>query len=138
MRKPWLFGLSQQHAAQSEPERTHFAIRGGVAELGERERSFLAESVKWSVLFEEEETKIKSPSEPEGAEYILNPIYAPYFHISYRKRRKLDLTAEQASTLISGSYEEVKGVLNFYRRKWNIDIAASSASLFGHLEEEDD
>ena len=41
--------------------------------------SFIAEAVKWSVLFEEAETKQKQEFVPDTQEYVLNPIYAPYF-----------------------------------------------------------
>lgn len=87
-----LFAIAHQRPTQSEPEQTHFAIGAGVAALSSDDRHFLREAVKWSVLYEEPETKKKDVDEPEDFEYILAPIYAPYFHISYRKRRKLKLS----------------------------------------------
>lgn len=131
-----LFSLSQQQPSQSEPERTHFSIRGGSAELDDRQVAFLLEAVKWSVLFEEKGTKKKTGSDPEGTEYVLNPIYAPYFHISYRKRRKLELPAAEAATLISGSYEPVRQLLREYQRRWSVDLMEASLPLFAHLDEE--
>ncbi len=129
-----LFALSQQQPTQSEPERTHFVIQGG-GDLGSDEVKFLAEAVKWSVLFEEKGTKKKSESEPEGIEYVLNPIYAPYFHISYRKKRRLEAPAEHVATLISGSYEAVRALLRDYERRWAISLSEVSLPLFSHMVE---
>ena len=67
---------------------------------------FFKESLKWSVLRSEQETKVKNDISTTGEEWILNPIYSPYFNISYRKRRKLELSADDVTTLIRGSYDE--------------------------------
>jgi hypothetical protein len=133
-----LFSLSQQSPSQSEPERTHFAILGGEAELEESASSFLAEAVKWSVLFEMKGTKKKSASEAEGIEYVLNPIYSPYFHISYRKRRKLDLAPSEIQTVISGEYPAVRKLLKDFQRRWSVDLTEAPLPLFAHLTAEDD
>jgi hypothetical protein len=130
-----LLSLSQQRLTQSEPERTHFSIQGGVGELTQQEQRLLSEAIKWSVLFEEKETKKKSSTDPEGIEYVLNPIYAPYFHISYRKRRRLELSRSDASTLFAGNYEEIKRLLRDYQRKWEIDGSLDTLPLFSHLDE---
>ena len=129
-----LLSLSQQRLSQSEPERSHFCVLGGRAEFGEKERAFISEAVKWSVLFEEKGTKKKNDADPEGVEYVLNPIYAPYFHISYRKKRRLELSTDEAIVLISGSYDEVRKLLREYQSKWSIDLSVGSLPLFAHLE----
>ena len=131
-----VLSLAQQQPSQSEPERTHFSIQGGMSALDKAKCEFLSEAIKWSVLFEEKETKKKNESDPEGTEYILNPIYAAYFHISYRKRRKIDLSARQAEVLISGSYNEVKDLLKEYQRRWSVDLTEDWLPLFAHLRDE--
>ncbi len=131
-----LFSLSQQQPSQSEPERTHFSIQGGEAETDEEQVAFLSEAIKWSVLFEEKGTKKKDDADPEGTEYVLNPIYAPYFHISYRKRRRLELPAADAVTLMSKPYAAVRLLLREYRRRWSVDLSEVSLPLFAHLEDE--
>ena len=115
-----LFSLSQNRPSQSEGERTHFSIRGGEESLGEDERELLAEAVKWSVLFEAKETKVKEAGKPKGVDYIINPIYAPYFHVSYRKGRKLDIDAKHLSTIIGGNYEEFRRLHNEYGKLWKV------------------
>lgn len=132
-----LFALAQQQPAQSEPEKTHFSIIGGEITLGESEQQFLREAVKWSVLFEEKGTKKKESDDPEDVEYVLNPIYAPYFHISYRKGRKLELSHVDVQTLISGEYELVKRLLRDYKKRWDVDLDRERMPLFAHLEVQD-
>lgn len=129
-----LLSLSQQRLTQSEPERSHFCVLGGRGEFGEKEHAFVSEAVKWSVLFEEKGTKKKNDTDPEGVEYVLNPIYAPYFHISYRKKRRLELSSDEAIVLISGSYDEVRKLLREYQSKWSVDLSVGSLPLFAHLE----
>jgi hypothetical protein len=132
-----LFSLAQQRPTQSEPERTHFSIQGGESELDENQVAFLSEAIKWSVLFGERETKKKSSSEPEGSEFVLNPIYAPYFHISYRKKRKLELSVREAAVLISGAYDEVRALLKGYQTRWSVNLSEASLPLFAHLDEDE-
>lgn len=133
-----LFSLAQQNPAQSEPERNHFSIQGGAAELEEHATMFLAEAEKWSVLFTVKGTKKKSATEAEGVEYILNPIYSPYFHISYRKRRKLDLSPSDVRTIISGEYPAVRRLLKDFQRQWSVDLDDAPLPLFAHLSGEGD
>ena len=129
-----LFSLSQQSPSQSEPERTHFAIQEGQSEIGPTETAFVLEAVKWSVLFEEPGTKKKETAQAEGVEYVLNPIYSPYFHISYRKIRRLDLPSADVTTLIGGDYAEVSRLLREFQKKWSVDLTESPLPLFAHLE----
>ena len=125
-----LFSLSQRRTSQSEPERTHFAIRDGEDAISERGKTLLMEAVKWSVLFEEKETKAKSIVTPQVVDYVLNPIYAPYFQISYRKGRKLELTGSDFNILSSGSADEFKSKLYArFSHDWNIDQEDINESL---------
>jgi hypothetical protein len=127
-----LFALAQSRPTQSEPEQCHFAVTKGRA-IPEEDYSFLREAVKWSVLFEEEATKVKDEFQAASFEYLLNPIYSPYFHISYRKRRRLEITSEELHTLISGSYEQVAALLKTYSDKWAVNLPDANQMLFSHL-----
>lgn len=133
-----LFSLSQQSPSQSEPERSHFSVSEGDSTLGKIEQQFLSEAVKWSVLFEEKGTKKKDVTAAEGVEYVLNPIYAPYFHISYRKKRKMELSAGEVTALISGNYGAVNKLLRAYQKRWTVEISGPQRTLFSHLMEDGD
>jgi hypothetical protein len=131
-----LLSLSQQSPSQSEPERTHFSIVGGDSELDEAAIRFFSEAVKWSVLFEEKGTKKKDVAGAEGVEYVLNPIYSPYFHVSYRKRRKFDLSPSDIRTIIGGDYPSVTKLLRDFQRRLAVDLAEAPLPLFAHLSQE--
>lgn len=129
-----LFALAQRSRTQSEPERSHFAIVRGQA-VSPDDREFLQEAIKWSVLFAVEETKLKDQDQASNFEYVLNPIYAPYFGITYRKRRKIELSTEEFRTLRQGGYDEVSALIKKYAKNWTVDLPKSDVSLFGHLVE---
>jgi hypothetical protein len=62
---------------------------------------YLTEAEKWSVLFLSRETKMKSTG-AIGSDYILNPIFAPFFQISFRKKRSLPITTAQLLQMLEG------------------------------------
>jgi hypothetical protein len=130
-----LFELAQQRPSQSESERNHFAITSGHVQLSEADWDFLNEASKWSVLVEEPGTKKKDESTPESSEYVLNPIYAPYFHISFRKKRRIDLSTEEVVVLMRGSADDVKALLGRYSKEWDVIPAEVVPDLFSTIED---
>lgn len=130
-----LFALAHQRPSQSESEQSHFSIGTGKLALTDADFDFLKEATKWSVLFEIKATKQKSSWEPENVDYVLNPIYAPYFHISFRKKRKLELSSDDAVVLMRGSYEEVSELLRRFSRIWDVETKDAAPTLFSHLDE---
>lgn len=114
-----LLRLSQLRDTLSEPEITQFTIREGT-ELSDDVAALLKEAVKWGVLIEEEENKIKSKERVEDITYRFNPIFAPYFTISYRDKRKLELSSHNIMELASSSYDEKNQALNRFSKQWAI------------------
>ncbi|PRY04414.1 hypothetical protein [Paraburkholderia sp. BL25I1N1] len=112
-----IFRLSQQRPSQSEPERTHFSIDRGIP-TGEA-ADIIKECIKWSVLFVSQETKVKD-ARFETDEYVLNPIYAPYFGISFNKGRKLELSQQAATDLLCGSRDQLDTLLRNYKKAWAV------------------
>lgn len=103
-----IFEELRKKDSQSEPEQNQFSIKGKLPKKGEY---ILRELVKWSVVFESKLTKQKGLE--SGSEYMFNPIYSPYFTISYRKRRRIEFSVEEFMTLIS---DDKKGFLNVLKR----------------------
>ncbi|MBL0745965.1 ORC-CDC6 family AAA ATPase [Chryseolinea lacunae] len=133
MRIGTIFHQAHKRPAQSEPEQNHFSISKGSKQLTDEQENFLEEATKWSVLFETKSTKQKSDLHLEDSEYVLNPIYAPYFHISYRKKRKLDFRTDEFATLTQGSLQEFESLLKRYIKEWNVDVKESPMTLFSGL-----
>lgn len=133
MRLGTLFELAHQRPTLSESEQSHFAIAAGSADLSTEDDLFLRETAKWSVLFEEQATKTKEDYSPIALDYVLNPIYAPYFHISYRKRKKLDLTTDELICMIRGSVEQVRTLFRDFSKKWQVEPTEAAPSLFSDI-----
>ncbi|UDM38421.1 hypothetical protein LIS44_00910 [Acinetobacter haemolyticus] len=111
------FKLSQERKSQSEPEKTHFSYIGDLPDSSLE--NILSEAIKWSVLLRVPETKVKN-DRFESYEYILNPIYAPYFGISYNKGRRLELNSEEMAVILRGETEEYTTLIKQYEQKWNL------------------
>jgi len=131
-----LFALAHQRPTQSESEQSHFSIGDGSSELTMNDTHFLREATKWSVLFEHKVTKQKQEYLPETTEYVFNPIYSPFFHISYRKKRRLELSGRDVVCLIRGSYDEVSALLKRFSRSWSVEPSEMAPTLFSHLDRE--
>ena len=122
-----LFRLSQGRRSQSEPERTHFCIVN--SEPSKDMQNILDEAIKWSVFFEANESKVKG-IRYESKEYILNPIYAPFFGLSYNKGRKLELSYNDANLMLTGTSSDFSAILKSYEKHWKIDGATSEQYNF--------
>jgi len=66
---------------------------------------YLTEAEKWSVLFRSQETKMKTIGSID-TDYVLNPIFSPHFQISFRKKRSLQLTAQQLLSMLEGDQRQ--------------------------------
>ncbi len=96
-----LFEEFRKRDSQSEPEQNQFSIKG---ELTNNSSFILNELIKWSVLYKSKLTKQKDVE--SGSEYQFNPIYSAYFTISYRKKRRIEISANDFNTLCFGNDEE--------------------------------
>lgn len=98
-----------------EPEPNHFNTKD--LSLSEALKQRIDSAVLWNVLQEGEPTKRKqSRLSPETVDYYLNKIYVPYFGISYRNQRKIQLDVNVLEQLLSGEEEIVKsGFRNYFK-----------------------
>lgn len=103
-----IFRALQASPAMSEPEQNQFTINSGSRGLQGDETAFIAEALRHGILVEQLETKSKSGVGQDIVDYQLNPIYAPYFQISYRRKRKLEISVEQFHILIMGNENEYR------------------------------
>lgn len=122
-----IFRMSHARPSQSEAERTHFAVTKH--DLSESSTTILSECIKWSVVFVSPETKVKD-DRLETNEYIFNPIYSPYFGISFNKGRKLDLKSTAAESILSGDRKQMDELVKSYIKAWKL-AEVDQMSLFG-------
>ncbi len=98
-----------------EPEPNHFNTKD--LSLPDNSRQIISSAVMWNVLQEGEPTKRKqSKLSPETVDYYLNKIYVPYFGISYRNQRKIQIDVDILNKLLSGQEDEAKkGFRKYFR-----------------------
>lgn len=117
----------ERHRAvrQSEPEINHFVL--GTGELTEQLQTYLDEAEKWSVLSVTRETKMKAAA-MITYDYILNPVYAPFFQISFRKKRSMKLDAEHLRIMLEGDQGQRNQLVRELGRREDdvMDLFASS------------
>lgn len=111
-----IFRALQANPALSESEQNQITINAGARALTGEERWFISELLKYAILVEQLETKTKGSVGQDIVDYQLNPIYAPYFQISYRRKRKIELTVEQFHTLAMGTEGEFRELARIFAR----------------------
>lgn len=113
-----IFSVAAKRYSQSEPEINHFSINiSSGSSLNARLQELLISAKVWNVLFEENKTKSKS-DDIADRDYVLNPIFAPFYGISYRKIRKLEFSVGEVETLFLGSEEEFESMYKLYLARW--------------------
>ncbi len=105
-----VFRASQAAPAMSEPEQNQFTINSGDRVLNSDETKFLAELKKYGIISEQLETKTKGPVGSDIVDFQLNPIYSPYFQISYRRKRKISLSVDEFNILALGTEDQYKNL----------------------------
>ncbi len=125
-----IFRALQALPTMSEPEQNQFTINSGVRELSDKELLFLEEAKKYAILIEQLETKTKNTAGSDVVDYQLNPIYAPYFHISYRRKRKIEISVENFNAVALGSEDEYKDFLKTLLRNNKDELINEQTGLF--------
>lgn len=121
-----------------EPEPNHFNTKD--LSLSDHIKQHIASAIMWNVLQEGEPTKRKqSKLSPETVDYYLNKIYVPYFGISYRNQRKIQIDVDILNQLLSGDEEQVKaGFRSYFKMDSNQAVSSDNPShqisLFDHIQ----
>ena len=123
-----IFRALQSVPSMSEPEQNQFTINSGGRALDAEEMAFLADAKKYGVITEQLETKTKGRVGSDILDYQLNPIYSPYFQISYRRKRKIELSVEDFHILALGTEDAYKQLASsFFRHQ---DLSTKQAVLW--------
>lgn len=126
-----LFEIAHQRPTQSEPEINHFSIReADKLGLSDQTQQLLRQALTWSVIYEEPDTKNKNESTAVQTDHVPNAIFSPHFGISYRKRRKVLLTATEVNTIFEGADQDFESLLGKYRKHWGGEEVGRSGDLF--------
>lgn len=118
-----------------EPEPNHFNTKD--LSLPEQTRKELNSAIMCNVLLEGEPTKRKqSVLSPETIDYYLNRIYVPYFGISYRNQRKIQISVEILNQLLSGDEVQANNGFRHFFKEISKDATEEQKqiSLFEQME----
>ncbi len=113
-----LYELALTHKGHTEPEVNHFFIKSDYGTLAENIELIINQAKCWRVLIEFDSTKDRNPDKSAAFEYMLNPIYAPFFGISYRKARNIGLTQEDLTTICLGDNDEYNSLRKRFIDRW--------------------
>lgn len=116
-----IFEELRKRDSQSEPEQNQFSVKG---EIKPKCIEILSDLVKWSVLYESKLTKQKGLE--NGVEYLFNPIYSAYFTISFRKKRRIELTSDDIITIYKGNDEDNNRIVRRLTRMFSVPITKNS------------
>jgi hypothetical protein len=112
-----------------EPEPNHFNTKD--LSLSDRTKQLIFSAIMWTVLQEGEATKRKqSKLSPETVDYYLNKIYVPYFGISYRNQRKIQIQEDVLGLLFSGNEDRAKEGFQRFFKAYDDSTSADQMSLF--------
>lgn len=132
-----LFRLYQNRPSQSIAEVNHFAIKGFEIQLttDNRINILLNEAKVWGILKEEPNNKKTGENDNSTNLFILHPIFSIYFGISPRRKRKLDLTYNQAQTIFIEDEDKFKTLYDTFVKKLKLDTASENYSLLDYINE---
>jgi len=117
-----IFLLSQKRKSQSMAEVNQFTVKGFEIDITDKENSKLINECKiWGILKEESNTKKTTEKDNATTLYILHPIFAPYFGISPRKKRKIDLEYQEFKIIFIDKEEKYQKLYTKYSKAWSID-----------------
>lgn len=112
-----------------EPEPNHFYTND--LALTTQTNELLSYAIMWNVLQVGEPTKKKrSGLSSETVDYYLNKIYIPYFGISYRDKRKINIDIDILQGLLSGDTESAKkAVKKYFKETEQVPILKTNQQL---------
>lgn len=124
------FRSLQAQPAMSEPEQNQFTINSGKRALSTDEIKFLREAKKYAIVIEQLETKTKNALGADIVDYQLNPIYAPYFQISYRRKRKIEISVEDFHILALGTEDNYQSFSSRLLKKGKLTDSTQQMGLW--------
>ena len=108
-----ILGVMAAHPEGHAPEVNQFEVAGGRPGWPEQNETdtLLEAAVMHLALARHSGSKLADVTETRDWDYTIYPIFAPYFNFSYRRKRKMRLTAEQVLSLVRSPNPAISQVL---------------------------
>ena len=115
------------------PEVNQFHMREDPSSdvLDERANEILRHAVMHLALVRFPGSKLMDERDTRAYDYMIHPVFAPFFAFSHRKKRKLQLSSSQVMQLIERPGFGIREVLSQNNRADNIVPLPDQLELFG-------
>ncbi|MGW8305316.1 MAG: ORC-CDC6 family AAA ATPase [Achromobacter pulmonis] len=126
-----VFGVLAESPAGHTPEANQFHLREEVApESDVRATELLKHSVMHLALVRYAGSKLLDERDTKAYDYMIHPIFAPFFVISHRKKRKILLSSANLLSLVDRPREGIEAVLKLNNRRSEAELP-DQLQLFG-------
>ncbi len=107
-----VFGVMAESAEGHAPEVNQFEVVLGGKAVDPREvNDLLTSAVMHLALMRWSGSKPGDAGDTRDWDYMIHPIYAPFFNFSYRRKRKLRLTAYQLLEVVTSPRQAIRTIL---------------------------
>ena len=108
-----VFGLMAASLEGHAPEVNQFEVDGASSEPTQQNEidELLKAAVMHLALARHSGSKLASDGATRDWDYMIYPIYAPFFNFSYRRKRKMHLTSDQVLALVNSPPRAIRQIL---------------------------
>ena len=107
-----VFGVLAAEAKGKSPEITQFEFEMDGEHSSDRVNELIKSAVMNLALLRFPGTKLSDPTSIRDYDYMIHPIFSPFFAISYRKKRKILIRPDALVNLIDNHRDGIKKLLN--------------------------
>ena len=108
-----VFGIMAASPEGHTPEVTQFEVVGAPERPTQQDEisALLTAAVMHLALARRSGSKLGGEGETRDWDYMMYPIYAPFFNFSYRRKRKMHLTPDQVVALVDSPSRAIRQIL---------------------------
>lgn len=126
-----VFGVLAESPAGHTPEANQFHLREELApDSDEKAMDLLKHSVMHLALVRYAGSKLLDERDTKAYDYMIHPIFAPFFVFSHRKKRKILLSTANLLNLVDKPREGIEAVLRLNHREPEAELP-DQMQLFG-------
>ncbi len=130
-----IFQVMAGDPAGHTSEVTQFRLLDQPGEVDERVERLLKQAVMHLALVRKPGSKLTDETDTKDYDYMIHPIFAPFFVFSHRQKRKMSIPGERFLELVDSPRKAIKEVLERNNRKEEQPLP-DQLQLFGSFYEE--